>query len=301
MNMGFDDKGKFYIEHTSCSREPGSLREESDRRARDIYSKNNKVMLCLSSGLDSQLALHSFMSQGIPLECSFLRLDGFNDNEYENLKVLEKKWGFKANIVNINPNTHKEELLAMTKTQDAHANHCLQKLFVSQLPKDYDIVQVLHDPWIITRKDIGKHFIFHGYYDPEIARYRTLKSIERTGDIVMFGDSSEYFLSSISDDLFHNFLQSWVYYDGNGLLQYNLKLNDVLRYEYYIKPMLYAKHWKNELIYFPKFSGYENVDWLFKEVRTIRKEKMCFAEYHSLITHLKSNNGTTVRYTELAL
>lgn len=301
MNMGFDASGKFYVEHTSCTREVGSLREESDRRAREIYAKNNKVMLCLSSGLDSQLALHSFMSQGIPLECSFLRLDGFNDNEYENLKVLEKKWGFKANVVNINPNSRKEELLAMAEQQDAHANHCLQKLFVSQLPSDYDVVQVLHDPWLITRRDTAKHFIFHGYYDPEIARYRTLKSIDRDGDIVMFGDSSEYFLSSINDDLFHNFLQSWIYYDGNGLLQYDLKLNDVLRYEYYIKPMLYAKHWKNELIYFPKFSGYENIDWLFKKVRTIRREKMCFAEYHSLINHLKSINGGTVRYTEISL
>lgn len=301
MNFGFNELGKFYIEYSSITREVGTLREESDQRAREIYSSNSKVMLCLSSGLDSQIALHSFMSQGIPLECSFLRLDGFNDNEFDNLKVLEKKWGFKTNIININPNKHKEELLNMVITQDAHANHCLQKLFVSQLPKDYDVVQVLHDPWIVTKKDIGKHFLFHGYYDPEIARYRTLKSIDRIGDIVMFGDSSEYFLSSIDDSLFHIFLKSWVYYDGNGLTQYNLKLNDVLRYEYYIKPMLYAKHWGDDLIYFPKFSGYENIDWLFKEVRTIKKEKMCFAEYYSLISYLKSGSPNTMRYNEFSM
>ena len=29
-----------------------------------------------------------FLKQGIPIECAFLRLDGFNDNEYENLKTL---------------------------------------------------------------------------------------------------------------------------------------------------------------------------------------------------------------------
>ena len=79
------------MEHTSCTRPSGNLKEESDRRARDIYLNNpGKIMLCLSSGLDSQIALVSFVKQGIPLECSFLRLDGFNENEYENLKTLMK-------------------------------------------------------------------------------------------------------------------------------------------------------------------------------------------------------------------
>lgn len=299
MNMGFDTNDKFYIEYPSCTREVGTLREESDRRAREIFEKNPKVMLCLSSGLDSQIALHSFMSQGIPLECSFLRLDGFNDNEYENLKTLEKKYGVKVNVVNINPNHCKEELTEMTKTYDAHANHCLQRMFVSQLPKDHDVVQVLHDPWIVTKRDTAKHYLYHSYYDPEIARYRTLKSIDRSGNIVMFGDSSEYFLSSINDELFHYFLRSWIYYDGNGLLQYGNKLNDVLRYDYYIKPMLYAKHWKDELVYFPKFSGYENIDWLFKEVRTIKREKQCFVDYDVLLHHLKSMNGQVKRLNQV--
>jgi hypothetical protein len=81
-------------------------------------------------------------------------------------------------------------------------------------------------------------------------------------------------------------------------MQYDKKLPDVLRYEYYVKPMLYAKHWSGDLTYFPKFSGYENIDWLFKEVREIRKEKMCFLERNDLIQHLRSGYGTK-RYSEL--
>jgi len=297
MNFGFED-GKFYMEHTSCTRPAGSLREESDRRAREIFTEHKKVLLCLSSGLDSQIALHSFKSQGIPLECAFLRLGGFNDNEYENLQVLEKKYGFKAEVINIDPNVIKDELLHLTQEFDAHANHCIQYKFVSQLPKDHAVIQVLHDPWLITSKRLKTHFIFHGFYDPEIARYRTLCRIERDAPILMFGDSSEYFLSSINDEIFHHFLESWIYYDGNGLQQNNLKLNDVLRYEYYIKPMLYAKHWQNELIYFPKFSGYENIDWLYKQVRSIRKERMVFIPWRELISFLKSCNGETKRWYE---
>lgn len=300
MHWGFDENNKFYVEHTSCTRPAGNLKEESDRRARDIYLNNpGKIMLCLSSGLDSQIALVSFLKQGIPLECSFLRLDGFNENEYENLKTLEKKWGFKANVININPNTRRDEIEALKPRLDAHANHCIQHMFVSELPKDYDVIQVLHDPWLITNKQNGVHYVYQSYYDPEIARYRALSAIERTGKIVMFGDSSEYFLSSINDDLFHNFLDSWVYYDGNGFKLYDTKVNDVLRYEYYIKPMLYAKHWREDLVYFPKFSGYENIDWLYKEVRAIRKERQCFIPWKDLIAHLKSQTSVTKRFVEL--
>lgn len=298
MNFGIDN-GKFYIEHTSCSRKPGTLRQESDRRAREIYTENSKIALCLSSGLDSQIALHSFKSQDIPIECFFLRMGGFNENEYENLQVLEKKYGFKTEVININPNDVKDELLQMTEEFDAHANHCLQYKFVSQLPKDHAVIQVLHDPWLITAKKLKKHFIFHGFYDPEIARFRTLCRIERSAPIIMFGDSSEYFLSSINDELFHYFLDSWIYYDGNGLMQYGSKLNDVLRYEYYIKPMLYSKHWGEDLIYFPKFSGYENVDWLYKQSRAIRKEKMAFLEWSELIAFFLSGPNKTKRWYEL--
>ena len=173
-------------------------------------------------------------------------------------------------------------------------------MFVSELPKDYDVIQVLHDPWLVTNKKDGVHFVYQSYYDPEIARYRALSAIERTGKIVMFGDSSEYFLSSINDELFHHFLDSWIYYDGNGFKLYDLKVNDVLRYEYYIKPMLYAKHWRGDLVYFPKFSGYENIDWLYKEVRSIRKERQCFIPWKDLISHLSNNTGITKRYNEIS-
>lgn len=298
MNFGFENN-KFYIEYTPCKRQPNSLRDEAFTRAREIYSNNQKVMLCLSSGLDSQIALVSFMKQDIPVECAFLRMGGYNDNELENVKVLEKKWGFKTLIIDINPNSVRAELETLKQQLDVHANHCLQYLFVKQLPEDYDIVQVLHDPWTITSKKLNQHFIFHGYYDPEIARYRALKQISRSGNIQMFGDSSEFFLSCISDELFDYFFRSWIYFDGNNLTQYNNKLPDVLRYEYYIKPMLYAKHWGEELQYFPKFSGYENLDWLMQECRTFKKERLVLVDRQKLINHLNDIDGPSAKFYEL--
>lgn len=298
MNFSFDESNKFYVEYFPCSRPVGSLREESEIRAREIYEKNNKILLCLSSGLDSQIALHSFISQGIPIECAFLRLDGFNEREYENLKILEKKYGLKVHIVNLNPNKEKEELIEIGKQLDVQVIHSLHYKFVEQLPKEHDIVQVLHDPWITTYRKNKKHYIFHEPSDPEIARYRAIAAVPRSGNIQMFGDSSELFLSLISDPIFDYFLDSWEYFDGNGLLQYNNKIADELRYDYYIKPMIYAKHWSTELTYFAKFSGYENVDWMFTDSRRLDNKHLCFIERGELINFLKYGSAKK-RWTEI--
>lgn len=298
MIFGFEN-GRFYIEYSGCTRTPGTLRQEAQARAREIYSQNKQVMLCLSSGLDSQIALHSFMSQQIPIECAFLRMGGYNDNELENVRVLEKRWGFRTHIVDIDPNSVREELEHLKVKLEAHSNHCLQHMFVRQLPGDYSIVQVLHDPWTLTSRKLNQHFLYHGYYDPEIARYRALKAIDRSGAIEMFGDSHEFFLSCVGDSLFDDFFNSWVYYDQNGLMQYGRKLPDVLRYEYYIKPMLYAKHWGDELVYFPKFSGYENIDWLMREVRVLQAERVVLIERKKLIDHLGTINAPARRFYEV--
>lgn len=298
MDYGFEG-GKFYVEYSGCSRIPGSLREEALVRAQEIYASNPKVMLCLSSGLDSQIALYSFMSQSIPVECAFLRMGGYNENELENVKILEKKWGFKATVIDIDPNGVRDELEHLKVELDAHANHCLQYKFVSSLPEDYSIVQVLHDPWTITTRRDSKHYLFHGYYDPEIGRHRVLQKIQRSGAIHMFGDSSEFFLSCLSDPLFKQFFNSWIYYDGNGLTQYGRKLPDLLRYEYYIKPLLYSKHWGGDLMYFPKFSGYENIEWLMKEVRVMRKQNIVLVEWDKLVSHLETIGAPAVKYWQL--
>jgi hypothetical protein len=296
LNFGFES-GKFYVEHTSCSRLPGTLREESDRRAVELYSQNNKLLLCLSSGLDSQTALVSFIRQGIPIDCAFLRLNGYNDNEYENLKLLEAKYNFKTEIVNIDPIATKEEILDLSEQLEVTVNHALHYKFVSMLSKEHDVIQVMHDPWFFTSRKRNRHYVYHSWTDPEIARYVPLTKLPRQGNIQMFGDSTELFLSSITDPVFEYFFTSWKYFD-NDLSYRGKQLKDVLRYDFYIKPLLYAKHWGDELIYFPKFGGYENVPWMYKMLNNSEPSRMCFIERDELIQHLRACDGTTRRYYE---
>jgi hypothetical protein len=267
MIYGFEDC-KFYIDITSCNREIGNYREEFDRRAREIAS--DKLMLCLSGGLDSQLVLHSLKTQDIPVECSFLRVDGYNETEYKNVKLLEKKYGFKTNVININPNIQREEIEHIAQQTDVHPNHALQQLFVKELPNNYDIVQCMSTPWLLLIEKV--HYVYYGWFDPDVSRHRALTAIpNRTGKIIMFGDTSELALSCLTDSLMEQFLNSWEYYEDNGIIMEKYadnkckKIPQVLRYEYYVKPLFIAKYWKNELIYFPKLTGFEKIDWIENE------------------------------------
>lgn len=293
MNYGFEN-GKFFVEHVPCTRRHGSLRAESDARARELYADNQKLILCTSSGLDSQTALFSFMNQGIPVTCAFMHLPGYNDRELENIKLLENKYGHTTEIVSIDADKLKDEAIELARQFDTNPLHILHYKFLEQLPQEHDVVQVVHDPWIITRNN--RHYIFHGFYDPEISRHESLKQVKRTGNIKLFGDSSEFFLSSITDKLFNHFLDSWQYYEGNNLTKNGYPIEQVHRYDYYIKPMLYAKHWGNELLYFPKFSGYENIEWINNLLQTARKEKLCAIEITELVTHLKNINGNAKKF-----
>ena len=82
MNYGFEDN-KWWIDYQSCRWKPGNMREESDRRAVEIGSSSQKIMLSLSGGVDSQSMLLSFLSQNIPVECAFLYLPNYNHSQLQ--------------------------------------------------------------------------------------------------------------------------------------------------------------------------------------------------------------------------
>ena len=103
MKYGLDQNDKYWIEYTSLPRSIGNMRQELDLACQRIANER-KTIISLSSGLDSQVVLHSFVQQGLPHECAFMYHPGFNDSEFQNIKILEKKYNFKCNIIDIDPN-----------------------------------------------------------------------------------------------------------------------------------------------------------------------------------------------------
>ena len=295
MKYGFVDK-KFYFEFNSCERVPGNMKEENDRRAVELAQCGSKLMLSLSSGLDSQSVLHSFHSQGIPINTYFMYLPGYNDFEYENLKLVDHKYQIKTNIIDVDIDAIRSDLEEECERTGIHKYSLLWKKFLTLLPADQDLIQMAHDPFIhISQRK--QFFYFISYNSPEVVRHRAFELVDRPGRVIFYGDTPEFLLSIITDDIFKAALHSHVYFDGNGLHKKGVKLQTVDRWDYYIKPLIYGKYWKDQLLYFPKYVGFENLEWLSSPPLPYRQHGISIP-YFDLITHLKSEPGKVKRFYE---
>lgn len=259
MKYGFENN-QFYVEFPKVSRKPGTMREESDLRAVEIASSSQKLILSMSSGVDSQSVLYSFLTQGIPIECVFFYMPGHNEVEFNQLKEVQKKYKATIRIIDLDPIPYEEEIMVTAKEEKIHPIQLMQAKFASMLPEDADIIQMIHDPFVhITAENF---YFYQGYYSPEIARIRAMDRLNRKGKYIPYGDTSEFLYSILNDDVYKGAIYTHRYFDGNGLSKPGCYLKSVDRWDYYIKPIIYGKYWKDELIYFPKYGGYEGVPYL---------------------------------------
>ena len=293
INFGFEDK-KFYVEY-SCSRPVENLRKEFDRRAVSLYEKNPKLMLGLSTGLDSQAVLHSFFTQGIPIEVAFLYLKGSNENELERLKFLEKKYNFTSIIIEMAPYQKKDELLELTRQTGLAPYQHMHTQFLNQLPGDYDFIQGIHGPDLLYKND--KWYMLETANSFEIARLRALQLSNRTGDIIGWERFGEMLLSLLTDDVVQAFLHAYPNIKDNGLRDSNgEKIRIIDHWDLYIKPFIYGKYWKDELEYYPKYQGPEKVDWIMNTQWHKYMENLVPIPLFDLVDHLSKFNGETARF-----
>jgi hypothetical protein len=253
MQFGTDDKG-FYIEYNQCQWVVGNLREEYNRRARDIIALGDNLILGISSGVDSQAALRSFLDQGINIETAFLYMPGYNDNEYNNLKLLESAWKFKSQIIDIDPIKCKEEILYMSKDLSIPPFQILHRKFLSQLP-DVNFLQGGDGPFITFVQ--GEAHFYEGYNTYEMSRKRAGDTLGRTADYILFDKTSEIVVSTVRDDIMTAFINAHELYTKQGI-------RNVDWWDVFIKPMYYGRYWGKDLMYFPKFSGAENIDYVMQ-------------------------------------
>jgi hypothetical protein len=296
MKYGFDDDN-WWIEYSSCRWKPGNMREESDRRAVEIGQTSDKIMLSFSGGVDSQSMLLSFQQQDIPVECAFLYLPGFNDHELKNLRIAEKHYNIKAHIIDIDVYKIKDELESDAAKYDIQINSILQKKFLSLLPENYDFVQMVHDPYVHINLE-NQPFWFQGYNSFESVRHRAFELADRSGKFIFYGDNSEFLCSILDEEILWSCIHSWPYYRGNGLTKGpefpHVYLETTDRWDYYIKPLVYGKYWKDELLYFPKWAGFENIPFFLTELK-IREHAMV-TPLRPFVDFLKSCNSETKRY-----
>lgn len=280
MQFGRDENG-FYIEYPQCQWTVGNIREEYNRRARDIISLNDKLMLGISSGVDSQAALRSFMDQGIDIETAFMYMPGYNDNEYQNLKELEDAWQFKSHIIDIDPVACKDEVLDISNQLNIPPFQILYRKFLSQLP-DINFLQGGDGPLITFVKGVA-HF-YEGYNTYEMSRKRAGDTLGRTAEYLLFDKTSEIVLSTVRDDIMTAFINAHSLYTKQGV-------RNIDWWDTFIKPLYYGKYWGKDLMYFPKFAGAENIDYVMQGPEHDYRKDHILVPVDQLLTDLQTSGA----------
>jgi hypothetical protein len=296
-SFDYDAEGKFYYEYPACDRSVGNMREETDRRARELYEQNPKILLSVSSGIDSQSMLHSFHQQSIPFEAVFMFMPNYNNRELAQLRKLERKYGFQAHIVEIDPIAHRQQIELEAEQNECHTLAILHKLFLERTPQqflDYDFVQLSTAPAIIHHRD--RRYYFMCYNDIETSKRRVLAQVPRQGSYIDFAGSTAFILSMINDPTFRASVTSRDYFAANGLVRTDSQepLTDEDTWDFYVKPLMFAQYWGNELEYFPKFVGYEHVPYMINQKLTTDTRGILIP-YDQFIEDLSQGQGR-VRY-----
>lgn len=295
INFGFTEE-KFFVEYNNCSRPVGNLKEEFDQRARDLFSYNKKLILGVSSGLDSQAVMHSFCSQGLDITYAFLHMPGYNDFEFNNLKILADKYSIDPVVIEMDPMAMQSDLMYEYKTTGTLPGHAMQAKFLKKLPDDYDIIQ-----------GIGPEFLFHNnaWYvletanSMEISRLRAFQQVERIGKVIGWDRTAELTTSLLTDDVVKAFMSSYNYTSAHELIYKNGKEISVIdHWDLYIKPFIYGRYWKDQLEYFPKRNGFENISWITDGPKHQYRKNLVMIPYKELVDHLSSKNAGTVRFYE---
>lgn len=305
MIHGFENN-VFYMDMPTISRPVINMRDENDRRALEIAEMSDKIVLGMSTGLDSQAMLHAFRTQDIPVECVFMYMPGYNDIEFNRIPLVEQKWGVKVQIIDLDVMKLEPEIISYANKERMSPITVVHRMFAQMLPDDVDLVQMIHDPFVYvsTKKEL---YYYQRYNSPELSRPRAIDSLGRKGRFIPYGDTIEFLYSILNDDTFKGAFYANEYYDGNELIKpgvdLHLKTSD--RWDYYIKPIIYGKYWRDELMYFPKFGGWENLPFmkgiyqgepLASDCDNWPREHGIMMKYWDLLTHLGNMNGPTKRF-----
>lgn len=299
MKYGFDENEYFYMDYDTCRYQPGNMREESDRRALEIANMYSNLWVSNSGGVDSQSMIISLQKHGVPFESVFMYHPGYNEREIEQVRELDKKFGIKTHVIDIDPNSFKEELIKEAAENKVHLNSILVKKFVLELPSDVNLIMMSHDPYVHINADL-KALWTCGYHSPEVNHDRILKNLDREGTVIFYGDTSEMLYSILTDDCFQGCVNAWQYFRDNKLDKPGVSLQTVDRWDYYIKPIIYGKYWtRDEMTFYTKYQGFRQIEWLNISGIDCGADYFAYAVMHPLdkfIAFLNSGPGKTKRF-----
>ena len=295
-----DDNDKLIVTYTAPIRKFGNLREELLNDAKSISNRFGHVYVALSSGIDSQTIVRSFIDAGADFTPFFVYSAPFNDNEYCQILECEKFYGIKVKIIPIDVLSKKDDWMQRKELDKVQTlTHYNMVDACKQLEGNDPIVMCGPELHILGNKKLGPICASHNCYKADNLRFREIRKF-RT--LIDWPSSPESLASLYCDDLIKVFMDTKEFFDGNNFIHSS---GDILRpsqsFNNYVKPLLKGKYFKKDILYFPKSTGYENFpDWIIKgriegrpPIRYDVTVKMIDA-----INHLSLCDGSQVSYSD---
>ena len=283
------DLNNFFIRHHAPARQFYDLRSEFNNDAALIKEKCGPVYVGFSSGVDSQIIARCFIDSKVDAEYVFLHSIGYNDLELERVKECEKFFGIEVRIFSLNVEEHKEQWLKKKKKERVPSMHQYSMEWLSrQLSEKYPFVtQGSNEPYLVgsSEKNVG---IYRNYFEDMQQRFRAM---EKYRSIIDFPYTAESIASYYTDETTKTFASSIKYFHENQLSKENKILPIGQYWNYYAKPMIKGRHFKNDIIWYGKLNGYESYPIWVESFFGILETRISIP-YWDLVQYLETNIGS---------
>jgi hypothetical protein len=99
-----DDNDTSHMSVGGCTRAPFSFRNECIRTARSLYHQYKDLTVFMSGGLDSEIALRSFLAAGIKPKLVTVRFpNGANDHDIKPMLDMIRTMGLSCHVIEFDP------------------------------------------------------------------------------------------------------------------------------------------------------------------------------------------------------
>ena len=250
-----------------------------------LESATRKPAVMFSGGLDSQIIVKTLQANDADFECFFMYRPKANETELENARACQKKWGFRLNIIEIDPVSDFQAYQKMISEADITGySYCLYHSFTKQIDDQYDLIQGTA-PYLILWRGQKELEVIFSYYDSIEQNRRVIDYTAGRRRHIHFPYTDKMHCLMMANQYVNHLRNCFDYY----AFQYTDMLDKYSIWDNCFKPLIHSHVWHDELIYFPKKHGMENMYWATHSIPPGRKIYIPHVDYENLF---KTKTGT---------
>ena len=282
--------GRMVLELETEGRIPTLEKQSFYNDARRLLEEAQGIpAIMFSGGLDAQILVKSFMANNAQFECFFMHNVGKNTFELEYARACEKKWGFKLNVIDIDPIKDLNHYQTLFPQIDITGYfYCQYYSFSRQIPADYDLVQTTM-PYAMLWQRNNKLDLIFSYYDFPSQCERVINHTANRKRYIGFPYTDSMHCGLYCNQFVNPMRNCWEYLADS----FKQVKDKSFLWDHSVKPLIYSYMFGDELIYFPKRTGLENFDWGTGSVPPKHRVFMRHEEYEQLFLE---TSGTQIFY-----